>query len=98
MNIQDFLAMKQAGEKITMVTCYDYWSAKIIAQSDINCILVGDSLAMVMHGHRTTISATVELMAIHVHAVAKGATDKFIIADLPFLSYRKKSSRLHAGG
>lgn len=92
MNIQHFQALKQAGEKITMVTCYDYWSAKIIAQSNIDCILVGDSLAMVMHGHSTTIPATVALMATHVQAVVKGAVEKFIVADLPFLSYRKSLS------
>ncbi|MEE9452320.1 MAG: 3-methyl-2-oxobutanoate hydroxymethyltransferase [Gammaproteobacteria bacterium] len=89
MNIKHFQRMKQTGEKITLVTCYDYWSARIIAQSDIDCVLVGDSAAMVMHGQRTTIPATVELMATHTRAVAKGAPSKFIIADLPFLSYRK---------
>ena len=89
MNIGTFKKMKQDDEKISMVTCYDYWSAKIIAQTDIDCILVGDSLAMVMHGHDNTIPATVDLMAIHTAAVAKGAPKKFIIGDLPFCSYRK---------
>ncbi|MFT4552349.1 MAG: 3-methyl-2-oxobutanoate hydroxymethyltransferase [Chlamydiales bacterium] len=89
MNIQDFQKMKLQGEKISMVTCYDYWSARIISQSDVNCILVGDSLSMVMHGHPSTISATVEMMALHTEAVARGADKAFIIGDLPFLSYRK---------
>ncbi len=89
MNIYDFKKMKKNNIKITMLTCYDYWSAKILSETDINCILVGDSLAMVMHGAQTTIPATVELMAIHTAAVAKGASNKFIIGDLPFCSYRK---------
>ena len=89
MNIYDFKKMKQNNIKITMLTCYDYWSAKILSQTDINCILVGDSLAMVMHGAQTTIPATVALMSIHTAAVAKGAPNKFIIGDLPFCSYRK---------
>ena len=89
MNIHDFKKMRDNNIKITMITCYDYWSAKILSKTDIDCILVGDSLAMVMHGAPNTISATVELMAIHTTAVAKGAADKFIIGDLPFCSYRK---------
>lgn len=72
-----------------MVTCYDYWSAKIIAQTSINCVLVGDSAAMVVHGHKTTLPATVEIMIQHIESVAKGAGDKFIIGDMPFCSYRK---------
>ncbi len=89
MKIQDFKAFKKAGRKISMVTCYDHWSAKIVNASNIDCLLVGDSLAMVMHGYPTTIAATTSLMALHTTAVVKGAPDKFIVADLPFLSYRK---------
>lgn len=89
MKIHDFKKMKEANQKITMVTCYDYWSAKIIAESDIDCILVGDSLAMVMHGHQTTLPASVDLMALHVAAVSRGVDNKFIVGDMPFCSYRK---------
>lgn len=89
MNILKLKAMKQQNQKISMVTCYDYWSARIIAQTPIDCILVGDSLAMVMHGHPTTIPATIDMMALHVAAVARGAPEKFIVGDMPFLSYRK---------
>lgn len=89
MSMLDFQKMKRAGKKISMITCYDYWSARILNQSSIDCILVGDSLAMVMHGHPTTLPASVDLMALHTTAVVKGAPDKFIISDLPFLSYRK---------
>ncbi len=72
-NILDFQNWKNSNTKISMITCYDYWSAKIISQSNIDCILVGDSLAMVMHGHATTIPATVEMQALHTKAVARGA-------------------------
>lgn len=89
MNILDFQSMKQTRKKISVVTCYDYWSAKIIAQSDINCALVGDSLAMVMHGHPTTIPATLEIMVLHTQAVARGLLKKPIITDMPFLAHRK---------
>ena len=87
--VPDFLKMKSEGILISVITCYDYWSAKIINQSNIDMILVGDSLAMVMHGHKNTIPATLALMIAHTEAVVRGADDKFIVTDLPFLSYRK---------
>lgn len=86
--ICDFKKKKAACEKITMVTCYDYTSALILDKSSIDCLLVGDSLAMTMHGFRDTISATVDIMALHTSAVSRGAKNKFIVGDLPFLSYR----------
>ena len=89
MKIHNFKAMKDAKQKIAVVTCYDYWSARIISQSNIDCILVGDSAAMVIHGYETTIPATIEMMATHTAAVAKGTTEKFIVADMSFLSFRK---------
>jgi 3-methyl-2-oxobutanoate hydroxymethyltransferase len=89
MKVQDFQKMKDEGRKISMITCYDYSSARVVADSNIDCILVGDSLAMTMHGYATTISATTAMMALHTAAVAKGAPEKFIVGDLPFLSYRK---------
>ncbi len=89
MNVQDFQQMKDGGRKISMITCYDYSSARAVAESNIDCILVGDSLAMTMHGYPTTLSATTAMMALHTAAVARGAPKKFIIGDLPFLSYRK---------
>ena len=89
MNVHDFQKMKDEGRKISMITCYDYSSARAVADSNVDCILVGDSLAMTMHGYATTLSATTAMMALHTAAVAKGAPGKFIVADLPFLSYRK---------
>ena len=72
-----------------MVTAYDAWSARLIARSHVDAVLVGDSLAMVMHGHTTTLPATVQLMALHTRAVARSLAGKFLVADLPFLSCRK---------
>ncbi len=86
--IFDFKKKKESKQKISMLTCYDHWSAKILNKSSIDAILVGDSVAMVMYGHQTTLPATVEMMAYHCEAVCKGAPDKFIVGDLPFLSYR----------
>ncbi|HPI39471.1 MAG TPA: 3-methyl-2-oxobutanoate hydroxymethyltransferase [Pseudobdellovibrionaceae bacterium] len=87
--IFDFYSKKKNNEKISMITCYDYSFARLINKSNIDVILVGDSLAMTMHGFPNTLSADNELMKIHTAAVAKGAPDKFIVGDLPFLSYRK---------
>ena len=89
MTVLDFQKMKDHGRKISMVTCYDYSSARVVAESGIDCILVGDSVAMTMHGFPNTLAATTEMMALHTAAVARGASGKFIVADLPFLSYRK---------
>jgi len=89
MNVLEFQKMKDEGRKISMVTCYDFSSARAVAESSIDCILVGDSVAMTMHGFPNTLSATTPMMALHTAAVARGAANKFIIADLPFLSYRK---------
>jgi 3-methyl-2-oxobutanoate hydroxymethyltransferase len=89
MNILDFKKMKTEKRPISMVTCYDYTSAKQVDQSEIDTVLVGDSLAMVMHGFPSTIHATIEMMALHTAAVARGLTQKFLIADMPFLSVRK---------
>ncbi len=89
MNILKLPERKRTGEKLVVVTCYDYTSARILEQSDVDMILVGDSAAMVMHGHSSTLPIGVEMMAWHVAAVRKGAPRKFIIGDLPFLSFRK---------
>jgi 3-methyl-2-oxobutanoate hydroxymethyltransferase len=88
-SVIDFKNSKKSGTPISIVTCYDYWSAKIINETGIDAVLVGDSAAMVMHGYKTTINATIEMMIYHVSAVKKGLTDKFLIADLPFLTHKK---------
>jgi 3-methyl-2-oxobutanoate hydroxymethyltransferase len=88
-SVGEFSQMKDRGRKITMVTCYDHWSARIIAKSRVDCVLVGDSAAMVMHGFGDTLPADVEMMRAHVAAVCKGAPGKFVIGDMPFLANRK---------
>ena len=88
MNIHNLLSCKNKS-KISMITCYDYSMARLVNKSNIKMILVGDSAAMVIHGHNSTLPINVETMAMHVSAVAKGAPDKFIVGDMPFLSYRK---------
>ncbi|MCQ2610850.1 MAG: 3-methyl-2-oxobutanoate hydroxymethyltransferase [Treponema sp.] len=89
MTTLDFYARKQSGQKISMVTCYDYSFANLVNQTSVDTILIGDSCAMVMHGYDTTIPATMEMMELHTMAVRKGAPDKFIVADMPFLATRK---------
>lgn len=87
--VHDFARFKADGRKISIVTAYDAWSASLVARSNVDAILVGDSLAMVIHGEATTLTATVGMMATHTRAVARAAAGKFVIADLPFLSFRK---------
>ena len=79
---------KDNGEKITMLTAYDYSMAKLIDEAGINMILVGDSLGMVMLGYEDTLSVTMEDMIHHTRAVARGAKDAFVVADMPFMSYQ----------
>ncbi len=81
-----------------MLTCYDYSAAKILNQTRIDALLVGDSVAMTMHGFNDTLMATLTMMELHTAAVRRGAPEKYIVSDLPFLSYRqsKKQSMLAA--
>jgi 3-methyl-2-oxobutanoate hydroxymethyltransferase len=85
----DFLRAKADKRRLSMVTCYDYTFARLLARSAVDGILVGDSAAMVMHGHPSTLSASVDLVRLHTEAVARGAAGKFLVADMPFLSFRK---------
>jgi 3-methyl-2-oxobutanoate hydroxymethyltransferase len=82
------LACKQQGRKFTMLSIYDYPTARIASEAGIDSILVGDSLAMTVLGHRNTISVTMDEMLHHVKAVARGAGRPMVIADMPFLSYQ----------
>lgn len=88
MTTLDFLKAKQENRKISMITCYDATFAKLIDETDIDCILIGDSCSMVMHGETTTIPAKMEWMVEHTRSVRNG-TSKYIVADMPFLSTRK---------
>ncbi|MEA4988009.1 MAG: 3-methyl-2-oxobutanoate hydroxymethyltransferase [Anaerovorax sp.] len=82
-----FKDAKKTGEKLSMLTSYDYSTAKLMDQAGIHGILVGDSLGMVMLGYEDTLAVTMEDMLHHTKAVARGAKNCLIVADMPFMSY-----------
>ena len=83
-----FKESKKNGEKLTMLTAYDYTTAKLLDESGIDSILVGDSLGMVVLGYDDTLSVTMEDMIHHSAAVARGAKNALVITDMPFMSYQ----------
>lgn len=83
-----FRMAKEKNEKLTMLTAYDYSTAKIIDESGVNGILVGDSLGMVCLGYEDTLSVTMEDMIHHTRAVARGVKNTLVVADMPFMSYQ----------
>ncbi len=85
--INQIKEMKQKGEKITMLTAYDYTTAKIIDEVGIPLILVGDSLGMVALGYESTIPVTIEEMLHHTKAVVRGTKQAMVIGDMPFMTY-----------
>jgi 3-methyl-2-oxobutanoate hydroxymethyltransferase len=85
--VRDILEMKARGEKIPMVTAYDYTTARLADQAGIPLLLVGDSLGMVVLGYDSTIPVTMQDMLHHVKAVARGVQTAMVVADLPFMSY-----------
>jgi 3-methyl-2-oxobutanoate hydroxymethyltransferase len=105
-SINQIKDMKQKGEKITMLTAYDYTTAKIIDEAGIPLILVGDSLGNVVLGYESTIPVTMEDMLHHTKAVVRGCKKAMVISDLPFMTYHisaedalRNSARLiQAGG
>lgn len=86
--VSTLLEQKRSGDKITMLTAYDYTTAKIMDQCGVNSILVGDSLGMVMLGYDTTLPVTMEDMIHHTAAVSRAAENAFVVADMPFMSYQ----------
>lgn len=86
--VATLLDMKQKGEKISQLTCYDYSTARLIDQAGINTILVGDSLGMTMQGYDTTLPVTMEEMIMYGRSVVRGCKNAFIIMDMPFMSYQ----------
>jgi 3-methyl-2-oxobutanoate hydroxymethyltransferase len=89
LKIQDWNNYKTKKQKLVLTTCYDSWSARILGETPMDAILVGDSAAMVMHGESSTLPIDTHTMALHVAAVARANKKTFIIGDMPFLSYRK---------
>ncbi|MCR5082343.1 MAG: 3-methyl-2-oxobutanoate hydroxymethyltransferase [Parasporobacterium sp.] len=83
-----FAQAKKEGTKISMLTAYDYSTAKLINDAGVNSILVGDSLGNVMLGYEDTISVTMEDMIHHARAVSRGAKDAMVVVDMPFMSYQ----------
>lgn len=83
-----FKNAKQKGEKLSMLTAYDYTTASLVDSAGINAILVGDSLGMVMLGYEDTLSVNMEDMIHHSKAVARGAKNTLVVTDMPFMSYQ----------
>ena len=86
--VRTFQMAKEKGEKLTMLTAYDYSTARLMEEAGINAILVGDSLGNTMLGYEDTISVTVEDMIHHGAAVARGTSDTMVVIDMPFMSYQ----------
>lgn len=84
----DFRAAKDRGTKLTVVTAYDYTSARITDESGVDAILVGDSLGMVVQGHPTSLPVTLGEMIYHTRCVVRGAKRALVVGDLPFLTYQ----------
>jgi 3-methyl-2-oxobutanoate hydroxymethyltransferase len=83
--------MKQSGEKISMLTAYDYSMATVLDDAGLDVLLVGDSASNVMAGHETTLPITLDQMIYHAQSVVRGATRAFVVVDLPFGSYQGNS-------
>ena len=83
-----FLERKRAGEKIVMLTAYDYPTARMIDEAGVDAILVGDSLGMVVQGEHSTLPVTIDEMVYHTRLVAKARSNALVLGDMPFLSYQ----------
>jgi 3-methyl-2-oxobutanoate hydroxymethyltransferase len=86
--IADLFRFKHKNRKIVAVSCYDYTTAKLVSQTDVQMILVGDSAAQIVLGFDSTLPAKMDFMVTITAAVRRGAPDKFLVADMPFLSYQ----------
>lgn len=86
--VATFAAMKAEGKRISMLTCYDYTTARLIEESAVNAILVGDSLGNVMLGYPDTLAVTVEDMITYGAAVVRGVKNTMVVVDMPFMSYQ----------
>lgn len=97
--ITTFKKQKAEGDKITMMTCYDYSMARLMDEADMDILLVGDSLGMVMMGLPDTIAVTMDDMVHHTKCVSRGAKNAFVLGDMPFLSYHvsKEEAVTNAG-
>lgn len=89
MTVPDFRKFKDEGRKFAYVTAYDYTTASIVDESNVEVILVGDSLGMIMLGYTTTVGVTMDDMIHHIKPVVKGAPNTFVVGDMPFGSYQE---------
>ncbi|GIM30329.1 3-methyl-2-oxobutanoate hydroxymethyltransferase [Clostridium polyendosporum] len=96
--VATFLEAKQKGNKISMLTAYDYSTAKLIDSCGINSILIGDSLGMVCLGYKDTLSVTMSDMLHHTKAVTKGVENALVVADMPFMSYTNEVDAVKNAG
>ena len=87
-SLHDLQRKRDKGQPITMLTAYDYPAAKLVDEAGVDAILVGDTLAMTVLGHRDTVSVTVDDMLHHCKAVAHGASRALLVGDMPFMSYQ----------
>jgi len=87
-SVHDFFKMKQAGEKITFLTAYDYPTAQFAEAAGLDMLLVGDSLGMCVYGYKGTVPVVMDQMICHADAVRRGAPNTFVIGDMPFMSYQ----------
>src|SRR4051795_5235723 len=97
--IPDFGRWKQQGRKISVLTAYDFTTARLLDSAGVDCLLVGDTLGMVVQGRETTLHVTLDQMVYHAEMVARAARRSLVVADLPFLSYHAgpKQAILNAG-
>ncbi|MEI7771639.1 MAG: 3-methyl-2-oxobutanoate hydroxymethyltransferase [Chloroflexales bacterium] len=96
--ILDIQKMKERGERIPMITAYDYTSAQIADRADVPMILVGDSLGMVVLGHTSTVPVTLDEMLHHIKAVVRGSSRSLVVGDLPFLTYASAEQAVASAG
>lgn len=97
-SLQKLRAMADRGERLSMITAYDYTSARIIDRTDIPLVLVGDSLGMVMQGLDSTVPVTLDDIVYHCRAVVRGTSTALVVADLPFLTYATEVDALRNAG
>lgn len=88
MTLPDFARMKREGKKISVLTAYDFPTARLLDSAGVECLLVGDTLGMVVQGHDTTLPVTLDQMIYHTEMVARASKRAFVVGDMPFLSYQ----------
>src|SRR6185503_4323688 len=104
-NLPRLQRMRSEGSRIAMLTCYDASFAALLEDAGVECLLIGDSLGMVLQGHDSTLPVTIDDMAYHTASVVRGSKTAFVIADMPFGSYQESreqafrtAARLMAAG